>query len=75
MSQYLVTYQDTEQEYTPPYSRHETGGYHPTTVYRYVFVDNLEALHQYSKKPLVRYYEVAREIKPVFEVKTSVTLV
>jgi hypothetical protein len=74
MSQYLVTYQDTETVYTPPYDKFDTWTSYTQNVYKYVFVDSLEALHQYSKKPHIRYYEVAREIKPVFEVKTTVTL-
>jgi hypothetical protein len=74
MSQYLVTYQDTEQEYTPPYDYHDkgVGSYSRVTVQKYAIVDSIDKLLNYKTYSNVKYFEIAREINPVFEVKVTV---
>jgi hypothetical protein len=74
MSKYLVTYQEQENEYSPPYDYHDkgVGSYSMVTTYKHAIVGSLDELAQYSKKTKVRYYELAREIKPRFITKTEV---
>ena len=72
MSKYFVIYNETENVYEPPYDQNDKGGYHSITRDVYAFVDSLDDLFQYSKKNKVQYFEVARELKPTFETKTTV---
>ena len=74
MSQYLVTYDESSREYSPPYDYHDKGqgSYSTVTLKKYVIVDSIDDLIVFSVKSNVKYFEIAREINPVFEVKVTV---